>query len=327
MKRIILRIGWSLVFCAAWAQNVSDHFYAVILSGGRTRLMNHERYWNDCAFLYQTLRQTFHIPQRNVTLLMADGDNPERDMLRTNATGFASSPTDLDGDGQADLHLAATRQNLRMTMEQLAQQLTSDDHLLLYIVDHGELTADGDAYFWLWNEEQLRPGELATLLAPLSCGTMTIVLGHCHAGAFVGPLVGDGRIVLAACGAGELSWSCADRPYDEFVYHWTCALAQHDEHLNSVAADLDGDGRITMTEAFAYARSHDRRQETPTMHAQPEALADRWSLSGVTTDGMSGVRTAVVPSVACDLLGRRMAQNRRGNGVSVERGRKKLKKR
>lgn len=68
MKRTVLSILWSLVFCHLSSQNISDHIFAVVLSGGHNKLTNYERYWNDCAFLYSTLRQTYRIPQQ-VTLL------------------------------------------------------------------------------------------------------------------------------------------------------------------------------------------------------------------------------------------------------------------
>ena len=93
---------------AVRAQGADCNLYAVLINGGRNRLTNHERYWNDCSFLYRTLRQTFHIPKRNITVLMSDGGAPEEDMLRADARGFASSSPDLDGDGQSDIDYPAT---------------------------------------------------------------------------------------------------------------------------------------------------------------------------------------------------------------------------
>ena len=42
-----------------------EHLYAVLINGGRNKLTNHERYWNDCSFLYRTLSQTYRVPKRN----------------------------------------------------------------------------------------------------------------------------------------------------------------------------------------------------------------------------------------------------------------------
>lgn len=266
----------------------SGETYAVIVSGGRSKMYNHERYWNDCAFLYRTLRQDCHLPKDHITLLMADGDNPATDMLRDGATGFASSPTDLDGDGQPDLSLAATRQNLDETFRSLSLTLTSSDHLFIFITDHGERDGDGSVHLWLWGDEQLTPAGLAALIGQCHPATMNILLGQCYAGAFVAELdklnSQQGHVITAACGADQLSWSCKERPYDEFVYHWTCAVAQHDEQGKPVGSDQDGDGHVTMQEAYDYARQHDRRPETPGIASVPAGFAGGWSFGNIGTE-------------------------------------------
>ena len=327
MKRILLSILWSLVFCHLSSQNISDHIFAVVMSGGRNRLTNYERYWNDCAFLYSTLRQTCHIPKRNITLLMADGDDPAADMLCSGGARFASSPTDLDGDGQPDLHLSATGQNLLSTFNQLGSQLGSDDHLFVFVTDHAELSAQGDACLWLWNNEKLEARHLASLFSQLHAGSVNVVIGTCYAGAFVSWLQGEGRVITASCADDELSWSCPDRPYDEFVYHWTCAVAQHDEQGHPVSSDQNGDGIITMDEAYSYARRNDRRPESPVLVSQPLSLSASWSFSGRgMTDGMTVTAVETRQPQAYDLLGRPVGR-KGASGMSVEKGRLFFKKR
>lgn len=273
-------------------------------------MFNHERYWNDCAFLYRTLRQEHHISKEQIYLLMADGDNPANDMLRDGATGFASSPTDLDGDGEPDLTLAATRQNVSDVFRQLSVRLTSNDHLFIFITDHGERDADGNVHLWLWGNEQLMPHDLAAMVSQCHPATMNILLGQCHAGAFVAELVErtahQNRVITAACSADQMSWACKDKAYDEFVYHWTCAIAQHDETGQPIDADTDGNGHVSMSEAFSYACQHDRRPETPSLTTQPSDLSARWSFSGVgETVGITPAFILVPPpSTLIDLQGR-----------------------
>ena len=104
MKRIASVILWSLMFCTLWAQNVSDHFYAVILSGGRSRLMNHERYWNDCAFLYRTLRHDCHLPQQHIihwTCAIAQHDEEGNPVFSDqNVDGYISMREAFDPQGR-----------------------------------------------------------------------------------------------------------------------------------------------------------------------------------------------------------------------------------
>lgn len=285
---------------------VRGDVYAVIISGGRNKLFNHERYWNDCAFLYRTLRHDYHIPQQRITLLMADGDHPADDMLKAEATRFASSPTDLDGDGQPDLYLSCTRQHLDEAFNRLAQQLTADDHLFVFITDHGEIDAQSRTHLWLWGNDQLSPQELAACIGQCRPASTSILMGQCHAGAFVAPLHGQGRIVMSACAADEMSWACKDRPYDEFAYHWTCAIARHDEQGRPVASDANGDGRISMQEAFDYARQHDQRPEHPSLWAWEASAPARWWLGITTTNGIDDTPAPeTTPPAVYDLQGRR----------------------
>ena len=278
MKRLAI-ILFYLCTCGL-AMASQGHVYALLLSGGRNRLYNHERYWNDCAFLYRTLRQDYQIPKENIVLLMADGNNPSKDMLRDGGTAFASSPTDLDGDGIEDLTMSATLNNLSSVLQNLSGKLTINDHLFVFITDHGERTAAGEVRLWLWDGATLTGQQLATLFSPLQVGSLCILMGQCYAGAFVGNLQGEGHVVMAACNTEELSWACPDRPYDEFVYHWTCAIARHDENGNAIDADQNHDGHVTAEEAFFYASLHDRRPETASITAYPAQLSSQWTLDG-----------------------------------------------
>ncbi len=52
--------------------------YALIISGGISPISNHERYWNDCSFIYQTLTHAYHVPKENIYPIMSDGTDPGR---------------------------------------------------------------------------------------------------------------------------------------------------------------------------------------------------------------------------------------------------------
>lgn len=309
-KRVIV-IGSLILLLISSSQEAyaseTDHLYAVLINGGRNRLTNHERYWNDCAFLYRTLRQECHLPPDHITLLMADGDNPDKDMLRNGAMGFASSSTDLDSDGESDLTLSATRQNVEDAFCQLSEKITANDHLFVFITDHGECDSDGNIHLWLWGNERLSPQELAAIINQCKPKTMNILFGQCYAGAFVAPLQDEGRIITAACADNQMSWACKEKAFDEFVYHWICAIAQHDELGQPVSSDTNGDGRVSMQEAYNYALQNDRRPETPSLTAQPTFLTSQWSF-GSFTDGINGPSDFRPPSDAnaiYDLQGRK----------------------
>ena len=288
---VMIYLSWLPWLTTVEAQGTGDaHLYAVIVSGGRNRLTNHERYWNDCAFIYRTLRQTYHIPQRQITVLMSDGGMPEEDMLRNDGRGYESSPADLDGDGQPDVTHAATRENLVSAMLSLSRRLTADDHLFLFFIDHGGTTDRlSDSFVWLWNDERMEDYTLGSLLGLFQVASVNVLMGQCYSGGFIDNLMRHGLVMATACRGDEQSWQSPDRPHDEFVYHWTCAVNGADADGNRIIADADGDGQVSMAEAFEYARSHDRAKETPQFASWPEQLGEQWTFAHADS-GTLGVR-------------------------------------
>lgn len=307
-------------------QNVhTDHLYALLVNGGRNRLTNHERYWNDCSFLYRTLRNKFHIPKRNITVLMSDGGDPEPDMLRADARGFISSPTDLDGDGQPDVNDAATDQTLANVLIKLSRELTSEDHLFLFVVDHGgSKDKQNDSYIWLWGDKQLSDKHLSLLINLFDIGSVNILMGQCYSGGFIDDLIGNRRIMTTACSGSEQSWISPDKPYDEFVYHWICAVNGADEKGNRVDADINGDGKVSMEEAYTYAMRHDRVNETPQYVSQPWELGTQWTFDDILT-GIGTSPDSDMPTEIWSLSGVRRQDSSR-HGVYILRQGNKTRK-
>ena len=106
--------------------------YAIILSGGINKNANHERYWNDCSFIYQTLVNKYDIPKENIYPIMSDGDDPAVDM-RCVSGGYKSQSLDLDFDGIDEIKLAATKTNVKSTLSTLSNKLNKDDHLFIFV--------------------------------------------------------------------------------------------------------------------------------------------------------------------------------------------------
>ena len=119
--------------------NVAERTYAVILSGGVNKNSNYERYWNDCSFIYQTLVKRYNIPYDNISVIMSDGTNPAVDMLTTDYRHI-SSPLDLDNNGTNDIQYAATLSNVQTVLSELSNELNEDDHLFIFVIDHGGTT-------------------------------------------------------------------------------------------------------------------------------------------------------------------------------------------
>lgn len=254
---------------------MAERTYALIISGGISKYSNYDRYWNDCSFIYQTLRKKYGIPKNQIFPIMSDGDNPEEDMLSLSTYEYKSQPLDLDFDGINDIQHAATKKNIKTLLTSLSLRLRANDHLFIYVIDHGG-TSDNNksSYICLWNNEKLYDVELAEMLLPLTNKyvNVNVVLGQCYAGGFIEDLEEIGCVVTAASKGNESSYGCPDIPYDEFVYHWTCAINGADHNNRKVDADVDDNNFITMKEAFKYAKNKDRCNETPLYASSPVSV-------------------------------------------------------
>ena len=234
--------------------------YAVIVNGGMTVTANHERYWNDCSFLYKTLRNRYGIPKQNIKVLMSDGTSDDEDMNLTGG-GYVSSPLDLDDDGNPDIEYAATKANLSTVLNDMAQKLTDEDHLFLFVMDHGGYDkVSKRSYIYMWNHEKMYPNELGSYLANVDAGYISMLFGQCYAGGFIEPLKASNRIITTACKGDELSYGCEEIPFDEFVYHWTSAVNGYDAYGNAVAYRANGsmyDSDRSLKRAAEYAAKKD----------------------------------------------------------------------
>ncbi|MCK4413711.1 MAG: hypothetical protein KAY32_09215 [Candidatus Eisenbacteria sp.] len=250
--------------------------FAFIISGGANASNNHIRYWNDSAFIYKALVEYYGYADENIYVCIADGTDPAAD--RSDGT---NSPPDLDGDGDDDIQYPATRTYIDMVFNELAAELTASDQLFLYTTDHGGRVSGWDCYLNLWNLEELQDDELAVYIDALPCETIVCTFEQCYSGGMIDDLAGDGRVIATAARYDEYSWAMGpDYIYDTFVYHWTCAVAWQDPDGNSVDADTNDDGIVSMEEAFIYAEANDFESETPQYSSTPADLGSVLNLHG-----------------------------------------------
>jgi hypothetical protein len=263
--------------------------YAVLFSGGGDVANNHARYWNHLKFMYSTLVNTYGYDPENITVLYADGTAVDTDVP-------------VDGSG-TEPELRAAFDDLRevLTPRDFLFVYTTNHGGGFYANDpdhhynwytgrwdtdgdeaavtlnestyHRDFNYDGDQVDDIvWDEELTGWGdgiyddEFLDMTADLRYGTMVIVTVQCFGGGMIDDLArgGSDRIIITA--TDEYSPSKAMPPnydYSEFTYHFICAVNGADPDGNAVDADADGDGRVSMVEAFNYASSNDTRPETP----------------------------------------------------------------
>ncbi len=240
-------------------QEAANRTYAIILNGGINKNANHERNWNDCSFIYQTLVKKHGVPKDNVSVLMADGADPADDM-RLYDLSYGSSPLDLDFDGLPDVQYAATVDNLKNVIVNLKTKMGKDDHLLFFVAGAGGSTIDGNRtpHIRLWGEERVAYLALDVMLSPLiSKGiTFNAVLGQSYGGDFLLESKGiPGSVWASATDEAGAPFACHNKPYREFLYQWTSAVNGADSRGDAVEADSDGDGFVSMSEASSFAKN------------------------------------------------------------------------
>lgn len=268
--------------------NPDPRRYAILFSGGINAAQNHYRYWNDLKFMYKTLVGTLAFPKNNVVVLYAGGNALDTDMpVHYSAT-------------QANLQTVFSMLRQTATTDDLVFVFTTNhgggfrkkDPSKKYMYggqwdagadEPGDSLAEKDYKLDLngngnktdtvsWDEElhawqgHIFDDAFHAMVGNLNFDRMVIVMEQCFSGGLIHDMAqGGNRIIISAAGEYEPSWPSTSQSfnYDEFSYHFTCAINKADPKGNKVDADADNDGLVSLVEAFNYARSKDAESETP----------------------------------------------------------------
>ncbi|WP_300154994.1 C13 family peptidase [Solidesulfovibrio sp.] len=277
----------------ALAATDASHRYAVIISGGANPSNNHTRYWKDCSYFFKTLKANGFL-QDNIYVLVSDGQDPAVDQ-----SDNTSSVWDLNNDSIDDIRYSATKANITAVFNELAGKMTSQDILYLFTTDHGGNNSstnpapysNTDVVLWLWNDTSITNAEFAAEMNKVTAKAIVGIFEQCYSGGFVEALKAPNRVLMSASRWWELSYAAASASldYDEFSYYATQALA------DPTKGDSNGDGIVTMEEAFLYALAQDSYQaetlsggdndgEHPSYYSDPWDLGRKLALTGWHTE-------------------------------------------
>ncbi len=250
--------------------NLLENHYAIILSGGANKDDNRLSYWNDCFLIWDVLTNQYGYDPSKTYVLMSDGTDPGIDNDQQE-----SSDIDFNDDGIADIDYAATNDNLNLVFTQLANQLTDEDYLFIYTIDHGDWDYKRDeSYIYMWNDEIYYASDFANRVKSINTKATHIVMGQCNSGGFLDYFTDSPSICIStACGKYEGSFPMTNGQYDEYVYYWT---KSHED----LVGDTNNDGYVSALESHAYAQNRDSRPETPE-HYGAGYLSERLALTGI----------------------------------------------
>ena len=225
---------------------VAGKTFALIINSASSRHDNLERYWNDCSFIYKVLTNKYNVMTDNIRILMPTDSL----MRRADGSGYTSLPRNI-GTDIWNLNI----NTLYDCLDEIKIEMNGTGHLLVFITGNAGTDDSGEPYIMLQGGRRMTAGELERMISSANVRVTDYVLGVSNASAFSEYLSGKGHVITAATGADEAATSCADKPFSEFLMHWTAAMCGSDALGNSVESDSDDNGRMTLEEAFAYADS------------------------------------------------------------------------
>lgn len=154
----------------------------------------------------------------------------------------------------------STRDNIERTLGQLSQRARADDVILLLLIGHGSVSGR-EARFNLPGPD-LTAAEWATLLSQFPTQRLAVVNAASASGDFVAALSAKNRTVVTATRSG------GEKNETVFAQYFVEAFAGD-------GADADKDGRVSILEAFTFARREVERFYQSSNRLQTEhALLD-----------------------------------------------------
>jgi len=169
----------------------------------------------------------------------------------------AKDPKRIDGK--------SSKQELTQAISRVAGRARAGDRVMLMLIGHGSHSGS-DSRFNLPGPD-LTAGELGVMLEPLKAMQVAVVNAASASGDFVAALSGKNRIVITA------TKSSYERNETLFPRFFVAAFT-------TPGADTDKDERISLLEAFVYAkrevaRAYETDTRLPTEHAMLDDDGDR----------------------------------------------------
>lgn len=215
------KIVFLFLFCfglvAPRAQAQMGERHALIIGGASGQEAFAEQYLEQTRRLYNLLLNELEYKRENIIYLF---ESTARDSMRID-----------------DVCTAA---NIRSSLQRLKRSMQSQDQLFIFMAGHG--TFDGDWSKFNIVGPDLRDIDYAEMLANLPTQKIVLVNTSSASGPFIKKLSGEQRILITATKSGAQNYET------NFADFFLDALA-------SDKADADKDNRVSMLEAFKYARA------------------------------------------------------------------------
>jgi hypothetical protein len=207
--------------------------------GGEPQLA--DAFYKQATGMMDALKSRFGVPDSDMVYL---AENPARDATRIKA--------------------ASTKENVIRELTALAERSKTGDVLFVMLIGHG--SGDETATRFNLPGPDITAADFARVLDPVGGPIIAIVNAASASGGFIGTLSGKNRVVVTA------TRSDMEKNQTRFATYFVQAYA-------SDVADADKDGRVSVLEAFEYARrevarAYESENHMLTEHAQLDDNGD-----------------------------------------------------
>ena len=191
---------------------------------------------------------------------------------------------DQPAEGEARVTGKATLDEINKTFDRFAKQATPDDALYVVLIGHGSY--DGKAPKFNLPGPDISAADFATQFKRLPMRQIVFVNTASASGPFVNELSGPGRTIIAATRSGAENYATLFGGY--FV-----------DALSGEEADADKNRRVTMLEAFQFAkaavqRAYDKEGLLSTEHAVLDDNGDKVGSPDPSTTAADGKVAALM---------------------------------
>jgi hypothetical protein len=219
------------------AQSSRGDSHVLIVSGIGGQAQYSEAFYRWGASMFDAAKERLGLPAANVVYL---SERPERDPER--------------------LHARSTKENVEKVFDDLARRVAPNDRILILLIGHGS-GSGAESRFNLPGPD-ISATELAAQLDKFPTQTVVLVNTASASGDFVPVLSGPNRVLVTATKTG---FERNETVFGEFFV----------EAFASDGADTDKDNRVSILEAFTYARREvTRRYEDSNRLLTEHALLD-----------------------------------------------------
>ena len=200
---------------------------------------------------------------------------------------------DQPAEGDKKVTGRATREEVTKALESFARQAGPDDVVFITLIGHGSF--DGRAAKFNMPGPDMGPADFAPLLGKLKSKQIVFVNTASASGPFVEVLSGPGRTVVTATRNG--------------AEHYATLFGGHFvEALGSEAADADKNRRVSVLEAFLFAkaevaRAYEREGLLATEHAVLDDNGDKEGSQDPSAAGKDGKDGKVATIVSLGTVG------------------------